>query len=92
MFLKNIPISDNFSMLKITKLHITTISVYVCDIIPFFKYFFKKSFSIIKNTKKYNPHKIKFQLAPCQNPVNDHTIKIFNICLKIPFLFPPKGI
>jgi len=53
MFLKNIPISDMSSTLKITKLNTTSINVYACDNIPFFKYFFKNSFSIVNNIKKY---------------------------------------
>ena len=38
------------------------------------------------------PQIIKFQLAPCQIPVSNHTIKIFLIFLLLLHLFPPKGI
>ena len=63
------------------------------DLNPELKAKFNKNiFSITKNIKKYNPHKIKFQFAPCQKPVKDHTISIFKICLFNPFLFPPSGI
>ena len=39
-----------------------------------------------------NPHIKKVQLAPCHIPVNNHTIKIFLICLYLPSLLPPSGI
>ena len=52
----------------------------------------KKFFSIIRIIPKYIPHIIKFHAAPCQNPVKNHTINIFLICLSAPNLFPPNGI
>ena len=35
------------------------------------------NFSKISQNPKYTPHKIKFQLAPCQSPVHNHTITMF---------------
>ena len=72
----------------------TNISTYKCDIIfgTFFNNFSKNNFSIIKNTPKYNPQIIKFQSAPCHNPVKNHTIKIFLSHFILDVLFPPSGI
>ena len=52
----------------------------------------KNNFSIMINIPKYNPHKIKFQLAPCQNPVKTHTITIFLNHLILDTRFPPRDI
>ena len=65
----NIPISPSDSTLNITKLINTNTIVYKCDKNPFFRCFNKNTFSITRKTKKYIPHKIKFQFAPCQKPV-----------------------
>ena len=48
--------------------------------------------SIIKKNPLYAPHIIKFQDAPCQNPVARKTIAKFINVLNFPFLFPPSGI
>ena len=46
----------------------------------------------IKKNAKYNPHKTKFQLAPCQIPVARKTINrlIYVLCTQI--RLPPSGI
>ena len=49
-------------------------------------------FSIIRIIPNNNPHIKKVQLAPCHIPVNNHTIKIFLICLYLLTLLPPRGI
>ena len=57
----------------------------------FSKYFLLHNFSIIRIIPNINPHIIKFQFAPCQIPVNVHTINIFRINFFVPSLLPPNG-
>ena len=47
--------------------------------------------TIICSTKIKNPHKIKFQAAPCQNPVKNHTTSRLKIVRTLPLRFPPSG-
>ena len=35
---------------------------------------------------------MKFQLAPCQKPVQNQTMKIFRTVRQFPFRLPPRGI
>ncbi len=52
----------------------------------------KTTFSIKIKVPKYNPHKAKFQLAPCQSPVRNHTMNKFRISFHLPTRLPPRGI
>ena len=49
-------------------------------------------FSRISQAAKYSPHKMKFQVAPCQNPVQNHTMRILRSVLAVPWRLPPRGI
>ena len=50
---------------------------------------------INNNGKKYiafnAPHKIKVQLAPCQNPLTKKIAKVFLTFIQVPPLLPPRG-
>ena len=81
------------SVLKIKKLIITIIEVYMYfSSFVFCKYLPIRSFSSNRKNTKYIPHNMKFQLAPCQNPVRNHTIIMFLIHFSLDTLLPPRGI
>ena len=48
--------------------------------------------SKISQAAKYSPHRMKFQLAPCQKPVQNQTIRRFRMVLAVPPRLPPRGI
>ena len=75
------------------KLIITINNTYILDMNLgiFSKYLFKNTFSKINKIPKYTPHKMKFHAAPCHNPVNNHTIKIFLNHFALLTRFPPNG-
>ena len=57
-----------------------------------FIFFFAKKFSIIIILPCSNPQMIKFQRAPCHNPLRKNTTKMLNIHRALVVLFPPNGI
>ena len=84
----------NVGPLNMIKLIITITSTYILftKLGNFSKTFPSHNFSTNKRIPNIKPQITKFQLAPCQIPVNIHTIKIFLINIGVPFLFPPSGI
>ena len=81
-------------MAKIPQPTNTTMRVYRCFSAAgvFFKTFRSAYFSKISHAAKYRPQRMKFQLAPCQKPVQNQTIRIFRSVLTVPPRFPPRGI
>ena len=98
LFIKNIFFSSSIISVNDVALNIRKLITTITDVYMYFitlvlsKYFFKNFFSITRITPKYNPQKIKFQLAPCQNPVKNQTTKMFLIHFKLLTRFPPSGI
>ena len=88
------PISAKLLALNITHPIMINIIAYIhcTNLGNLFNILPNKNFSIIRIIPKYNLHIIKFNTAPCHNPVRIHTTNILNICLSFFTLFPPKGI